>query len=276
MVNIKVTKLSLTILFAIASFTMMLPLLWMVSASCKIEADVMKFPIEWIPKRWNIVENYKEIFQGKYNFILFYFNTIKLSVITTATQVLVSALGAYGFSKINFKGRDKLFVCYLATMMIPDQITIVPKFLLFRWLQLFDTHFSLILMQSFSVYGVFLLRQFMVSVPDSLVEAAKIDGASHPRIFFNIMLPIIKPALSTLAILKFIWTWNDYQYPLIFLNTKSLFTIQLGLKQFASLYGTEYALVMAGSVVAILPLFIVFILGQKYVIEGIASGSVKG
>ena len=128
-------------------------------------------------------------------------------------------MGAYAFSKINFKFREGLFLVYLSMMMIPDQVTIVPKFMVFRWFKLFDTHLGLILLGSFSIYGMFLLKQFMMSIPIALSESAKIDGAGHGRIFLQIILPITKPALMTLMILKFVWTWNDYQNPLIFLKS---------------------------------------------------------
>ncbi|MBZ4644605.1 MAG: multiple sugar transport system permease protein [Petroclostridium sp.] len=276
MKNQVILKSIMTVVIFVIAFTMTLPLLWMLSASMKVETDVFKFPIEWIPKRWNVVSNYKEVWGSQYNFAMYYWNSIKITVLATICQVFVSAMGAYGFSKINFKFRDSLFLLYLATIMIPEQVTIVPRFMIFKWLGLFDTHTGLVMMLSFSVYGVFLLRQFMVVIPNSLSESAKIDGANHFRIFMQIILPITKPAIATLSILKFVWTWNDYQHPLIFLSSKEKFTLQLGMKQFASESGEFYSLIMTGAVMAIIPLIIVFIIGQKYVIEGITMGAVKG
>ena len=203
-------------------------------------------------------------------------SALMLSVLATFFQVFVSALGAYGFSKIQFKGRDALFLAYLATMMIPPQVTIVSQFIITRQLGLYNTHAGLIAMLAFSVYGVFLLRQAMMAVPDSLSESAKIDGAGHVRIFFQIILPMVKPSLATLATLKFVWTWNDYQHPLVFLSSRELYTIQLGMKQFASESGSYYALTMAAAVSAIIPLVIVFLLCQRFVVDGIATGAVKG
>mgnify|MGYP003275808858 CR=1 FL=1 len=272
----KVTKIILTIVFMFLGFTMLFPLFWMVSTSLKVEADVFNFPIEWIPKRWNVVNNFKEVWGETYNFGMYYWNSVKVTVISTLVQLVVSAMAAYGFTKIKFAGRDSIFFLYLATMMIPHQVTIVPQFLILRGLNLYNTHLSIILMISFSVYGVFLLRQNMMSIPNSLSESAKIDGAGHIRIFASIIVPLLKPAISTLAILKFVWTWNDYQTPLIFLNKRSLFTIQLGMKMFATESGSYYSLIMAAAVSAILPLVIVFLFGQRYVIDGIATGAVKG
>lgn len=272
----KVTRIILTIVFMFIGFTMLFPLFWMISTSLKVEADVFNFPIEWIPKRWNVLNNFKEVWGETYNFGMYYWNSIKVTVISTLVQLVVSAMAAYGFTKIKFKGRDQIFFLYIATMMIPHQVTIVPQFLILRGLKLYNTHLSLILMISFSVYGVFLLKQNMMSIPDSLSESAKIDGAGHIRIFTNIIVPLLKPALSTLAILKFVWTWNDYQTPLVFLNSRSLFTIQLGMKMFATESGSYYSLIMAAAVSSILPLVIVFLFGQRYVIDGIATGAVKG
>ncbi len=271
-----VLKVVVTAILLVLSVSMITPILWMVSASFKFEADVFAFPIQWIPKRWNAVSNYREVWGSGYNFALYYLNSAKVTIFATFFQVLFSAMGAYAYTKIRFPFRDQLFLLYLATLMIPEQVTIVPRFMVFRYLGLYDTHFGLVAMLSFSVYGVFLLRQFMVTIPASLSEAAKIDGASHLTIFLKIILPITKPAIATLAILKFVWTWNDYQNPLIFLSTKEKFTLQLGMQQFASESGVYYSLVMVAAVLAIIPLFIIFIIGQKYVIKGISMGAVKG
>lgn len=274
--KIRISTVILTSIFLFLGLLMLTPLIWMLSASAKVEIDVFKFPIEWIPKKWNLIENYKTVWFGDYNFFKYYYNSIKVAVLSTFFQVLFSALGAYGFTKVKFKGRDTLFLIYLATMMIPDQVTIVSKFLILQSLGLYNSHLGLIMMLSFSVYGVFLIRQNMLMIPESLSESAKIDGAGHFRIFFQIILPLLKPSIATLAILKFVWTWNDYQTPLVFLNSENLYTIQLGMQQFASQSGVYYSLTMAAAVSAILPLLIVFIIGQRYVIDGIASGSVKG
>ena len=266
----------LTVLCVSIGITMLLPLIWMLSTSFKYEADVFTFPIEWIPKRTVKFDNYKEVWGKTYRFGTYYWNSIKITVISTALQLLISAMGAYGFTKIKFKGRDKLFLLYLATMMIPHQVTIVPQFLILRGMKLYNTHLGIILMLTFSVYGVFLLRQNIMTLPDSLCESAKIDGAGHFQIFTYIVLPLIKPALATLAILKFVWTWNDYQTPLILLNKRALYTIQLGMRMFATESGSYYALIMAAAVSATIPLILMFLLGQRHVIEGIAAGAVKG
>ena len=271
-----VSKIILTIIFWAIGITMLLPLVWMISTACKVEADVFNFPIEWIPTRWNLVNNMKEVWGTKYNFGMYYWNSIKVTVCATILQVFVSTLGAYGFSKVQWKGRDQVFMLYLATMMIPPQVTVVSQFIIMREIGLYNTHLGIILLLAFSVYGVFLLRQAMMAVPNSLSESATIDGAGHWTIYSQIILPLVKPTMATLATLKFVWTWNDYQTPLVFLNSRKLYTIQLGMKQFASESGSYYSLIMAAAVSSILPLVIVFLFCQSFVVEGIAAGAVKG
>ncbi|KQX56691.1 MULTISPECIES: carbohydrate ABC transporter permease [unclassified Paenibacillus] len=269
-----VKKTLLTILMFIIGILFMSPFLWMISASMKPEADVFLYPIQWIPKHWNLIENYKTVWSTKFS--LYYWNSIKVSVLTTALSVLLSSMAAYAFSKIKFRGRHMLFVLVLAIYMIPSQAILVPQFLLFRWMGLFDSHFGLILLGSFSVLGTFMLRQFYMGIHEEFIESARMDGAGHVRIFFSICTPLVRPAIATYAILRFIWTWNDYQNPLIFLRTKDLFTLPLGIRSFADLNGEFYSLIMAASVSAIVPLLIIFIIGQKQVIEGISTGGVKG
>lgn len=258
------------------SVLFLLPFIWMIVTSFKIESDVFTYPIQWIPKHWHAVENYKQVWFGDYPFYLYYWNSIKVSVITTVISCTVSAMAAYGFSKVQFKAGKWLFFIVLATYMIPQQAALVPQFILYRSIGLFDSHFGLIVLGSFSVLGTFMLRQFFMGIHQDFIESAKIDGAGHARIFLSIALPIVKPAVATYAILRFIWTWNDYQNPLIFLRSDKLFTITLGMQKFTSMSGQFYSLIMAGAVSAIVVLLIVFIIGQKSVIEGIAIGGVKG
>lgn len=274
--RIDLPKILFTVILFAMGITMLLPLIWMISTSLKAENEVFDFPINWIPKTFMGLENYKEVWGAQYNFGMYYLNSIKITVISTFFQILVSAMGAYGFTKIKWKGRDTVFLAYLATMMIPPQVMIISRFAIMQKAGLYNTHMGVILMLIFSTYGVFLLRQAMMGIPDSLCESAKIDGASHITIFSRIVLPLITPSIATLAVLKFVWTWNDYQTPLVFLNNRSLFTIQLGMKMFATEMGSIYSLMMAAAVSAIVPLILVFILGQRYIIDGIASGAVKG
>ena len=271
-----IPKIVCTIVLFFIGFTMLTPLLWMISTSFKTENEVFTFPIQWIPETFVGLANYKEVWGEEYNFGMYYLNSIKITVISTVFQILVSALGAYSFTKIKWKYRDKIFLLYLATMMIPPQVMIVSRFAIMQKTGLYNTHLGIILMTMFSTYGVFLLRQAMMGIPDSLCESAKIDGAGHWTIFTKIILPLVKPSIATLAVLKFVWTWNDYQTPLIFLSKRTLFTIQLGMKMFASESGNINSLMMAAAVSATVPLILVFLLGQRYIIDGMTAGAVKG
>lgn len=274
MQNVNVSKIVWTIIMAAFGMMSLLPFLWMLTTSFKPEADVFNFPIEWIPTKWHLIENYKQVWTG--GFLRYYTNSIYITLTTTVINVFVCALAAFGFSKLRFRGRDTMFLLVLALYMVPPQASLVPQFLLFNWLNLIDTHIGLILINSFSIIGAFMLRQFFMGVNNEYMESARMDGAGHFRSFFQIALPLIRPGLATYAILRFIWTWNDYQYPLIFLKSKDLFTIQLGIRLFGDQYGDIYSLMMAGAVSAIVPLLIIFAIGQKQVIEGISLGGVKG
>ncbi|WP_174819869.1 carbohydrate ABC transporter permease [Paenibacillus koleovorans] len=258
------------------SIAFLLPFFWMLSASFKLEGEVFTYPIQWLPEHWNAWANYKEVWVGKFPFYKYYWNSIKVTVATTAISALVSAMAAYGFSKVQFKASSYLFLIVLATYMVPSQAILIPQFILYRYIGLFDSHIGLILLSSFSVLGTFMLRQFFMGIHNEFIESAKIDGAGHWTIFTKIALPLVKPAIATYAILRFIWTWNDYQNPLIFLRTDKLYTIQLAMQKFTSINGAFYSLIMTAAVSAIIPLLIIFVIGQKSVIEGIATGGVKG
>ena len=268
-------KLIVTLVMLACGVLFLMPFFWMISASLKFENDVFTYPIQWIPKEWNAVNNYRKVWLGDHPYWLYYLNTIKVAGLTTLTSVTVSALAAYGFAKVRFPAGKWLFLIVLATFMVPQQAILVPQFILYRQLGLFDTHFGLILLNSFSVLGTFMLRQFFLTVHQDYIESAKMDGAGHFRIFAQIALPL-RPAVATYAILRFIWTWNDYQNPLIFLRSDRLYTLQLAMQKFSTINGEYYSLIMAAAVSAIVPLLIVFIIGQKHVIEGISFGGVKG
>lgn len=272
----RIRKGILTALMFVLSVLFLMPFLWMLSASVKIEAEVFLYPIRWLPTQWHAIENYTEVWVGKFPFYKYYWNTIKVTVSTTVISALVSALAAYGFSKIQFSASKYLFLIVLATYMVPQQAILVPQFILYRQIGFFDSHLGLILLCSFSVLGTFMLRQFFMGIHNEYIESAKIDGAGHWKIFWRIAFPLVRPAIATYAILRFIWTWNDYQNPLIFLRTDGLYTIQLAMQKFTTINGEFYSLMMAAAVSAIVPLLIIFVIGQKSVIEGIALGGVKG
>ncbi|KKI92750.1 sugar ABC transporter ATP-binding protein [Bacillus sp. SA1-12] len=274
--KIDIQKAITTIILLAVSIFFLLPLFWMTSAAFKFEKDVMVFPIEWIPSSWNVIENFKAVWMAKIPFSLFYLNSLKLSIIMTVATLLFSSMAAFALTKLQFKGRNLMFGLLLSFMIIPEQATLVPRFLLLKWLGLYNTHEGLILMGMFSIYFTFLMRQFMLGVSNELIEAAKLDGAGYFTIFWKIILPLCKPIIATVGIIKFIWTWNDYQNPLIFLIEKNLYPITLGMQLFKDDYADNYAILMMASLSAIIPLVIIFIILQKHVIKGIALGGVKG
>ncbi|HEY0828853.1 MAG TPA: carbohydrate ABC transporter permease [Bacilli bacterium] len=265
-----------TALFFIMSMMFLTPLLWMISASTKLEQDVMKFPIQWIPETWNLANNYQKVWMSDVSFTLFYWNSLKVALICTVLTLFFSSLAGYSFAKLKFRAKSGAFLILMMFMVIPEQSTLVPRYILIKWLGLYNTHAALILMGMFSIYFTFLMRQFMMGIHNDLLEAGKMDGAGYFYTFFKIVLPLSRPILATVGIIKFIWVWNDYQNPLIFLYSKPLYTIPIGIQYFKEEYSDNVAVMMMASVSAIIPLLVVFIVLQKHVIKGISLGGVKG
>lgn len=270
----RVTMIVIYALLIVVAFLMLIPFVWMLSASLKMNKDVFAFPIEWIPSnpRWR---NYQDIWT-KIPLLTFIKNTAKLTIIVTLLQLFTSSFAAYAFAKLQFKGKKVPFLGYIATIAVPWQAYMVPQFMMMRSWGLNNTHLAIICLQAFSAFGVFMMKQFYEGVPSELCEAARIDGLSEYGIWFRIMLPLSKPALSTLTIFTFVSTWNDFLGPLIYLTKTELKTIQIGLRMFISQYSAEYGLIMAASVVALIPVLIVFLSLQKYFVQGVASAGLKG
>lgn len=269
-----VSRIIIYALCIILAISMLIPFAWMLSSSLKLNKDVFTFPMEWIPKepRW---QNYKDIWT-KIPLSTFILNTFKLSIIVTLLQLLTSSFAAYAFAKLEFTGKNILFLGYIATIAVPWQAYMVPQFIMMSRMGLNNTHLSLIFLQAFSAFGVFMMVQFYKSIPDDLCEAARIDGLSEYGIWARIMLPLSKPALSTLTIFTFVNTWNDFLGPQIYLTKTELKTIQIGLRMFIAQYSSEYGLIMAASVIALIPVVIIFLSLQKYFVEGVATTGIKG
>ncbi|MDT4761688.1 carbohydrate ABC transporter permease [Sphaerochaeta sp. PS] len=273
----KGTRAATTLLYVfliLCSLLMLIPFLWMLSASLKYDKDVFVFPIRWIPSdpKW---KNYREIWT-KIPLGTFIKNSAKLTVIVTFLQLLTSSFAAYAFAKLRFKGRNLLFLGYIATIAMPWQVYMVPQFIMMRAFHLNNTHLAIIFLQAFSAFGVFLMRQFYEGVPDELCEAARIDGMSEYRIWAQIMLPLSAPALSSLTIITFVNTWNDFLGPLLYLTRTELKTVQIGLRMFIGQYSSDYGLIMAASVVALVPVIVVFLSLQKFFVQGVANTGLKG
>ncbi len=272
--KIRISHGLLFVVLLALGITMIIPFVWSLSASFKNNNEIFSYPVSWIPQvfRWS---NYQEVCE-RIPFITYYLNTLKLAVIVTLGQLFTCSLAAYSFSKMHYPGRDKIFLCYLATMMVPWHAIMIPQFLVVKNLGLNDSHWSLILINLFSAFGVFLLRQFMLGIPGELSEAARMDGCGELKIYSKIILPMSKPGIATLTVFTFNFMWNDYMAPMIYLTSDNLRTIQLGLAAFRTQYGSEYGLIMAGTVCALIPMLLIFIVGQRYLVEGIAFSGLKG
>lgn len=254
---------------------MIVPFLWMLSSSIKVDKEVFDIVnFQWIPDtpKWS---NYIEIWT-KIPFARFVGNTVYLTIVVTILQLFTSSFAAYSFAKLDFKYKNILFFAYIATIAMPWQVYMVPQFIMMRSFGLNNKLMAMIFLQAFSVFGVFMMRQFYLSIPDSLCEAARIDGMTEYGIWWKVMIPLSKPSLATLTIFTFVNTWNDYLGPLIYLQSNEKKTIQLGLKMFIGQYSSEYGLIMAGSVLSLIPVLAVFMCLQKYFVAGVASSGIKG
>lgn len=272
--KVKASSVILFIVCILVAAIMLIPFIWMLSASFQQNTEIFRKPFQWIPEIFR-VENYERVWT-QVNFLKYYLNTIKVTVISVAIQVLTCSLAAFAFTKLKFPGRDKIFFAYIATMMVPWNAIMIPQFIIIKNMGLYNTHTALILIGSFNAFGVFLLRQNMLSIPGELNEAAKIDGCGVLRTYWNVIMPLSKGAVATLIILQFNQVWNDYLAPMIYLDSDSKKTIQLGLASFKQQYSADYGAIMAGTVCAVIPIIIVYAFAQKYIIEGMAHTGVKG
>lgn len=261
------------LILIIITGVMIFPFLWMLSSAFKPELDVFEFPFRLIPHTFKL-DNFTEVWKVM-DFRRYYLNTIKIAVISTLLQLLTSSMAAYAFAKIKFPERDKLFMFYISALMIPFQVIMIPQFILMKNLNI-EGHNALILISAFNPFGVFLMRQFFISIPEELSQAARIDGLGEFGIFLRIMLPLSKPAIASLVIYSFISMWNQFLQALIYINHSMDRTIQLAMRMFMTQYNTEYALIMAASVFAIVPVVVIFVSLQKYFIKGIATTGLKG
>ena len=272
----KLIKLILTTIMLIIGVGSIFPFIFMVSSTFKVSGEVLKVPFSIIPEHFTL-DNIKGLFvSGYYDFIGWYKNTIVMTGITLLIKLFFVSYTAYGFAKINFKGRETIFLVLLAALMIPSDIMILPRYIIFKNLSIINTMWALILPACVDVYFVFLLRQAFIAIPDSLVAAAKIDGSSHYGIFFKIFLPLGKPAIATMMLFSFVWSWNDYMGPYLYISDIKKQMLSVGIKLFSSGQVVDYGIMMAGATLVILPILIIFTFCQRYFIEGVASSGIKG
>jgi multiple sugar transport system permease protein len=253
----------------------LLPLVWMVSTSLKSRDEVFAYPPNFIPRtlRW---DNYSSIWSDFPLFNRWILNSFKIVILIVLFQLLICSMSAYAFARLNFPGRDLIFYLYLGSMMVPDIVNIIPTYALMRQLNLLDTHAALVIPGMASAIGIFMLRQFFLTIPRELEEAARVDGAGYWRIYRDIILPLSGPAIATLGVFLFIWNWGDFISPLILLNSPEQFTLPVGLALLNDARSTDWERLMAGNMVSLIPLLIVYILAQRRIVEGIATTGLKG
>ncbi len=272
--SMRLSHLALHGVLLAGSVLMLLPFLWMLSTSLKEPKEIFTYPPIWIPSRiaW---ENYLETVSIM-PFGRFYLNSFVVAVSVTGLQLFTSSLAAFAFARLRFRGRELLFLLYLATLMIPFQVTMIPNFILIRYLGWYDSYQALILPPAFSAFSTFLLRQYFRTIPMDLDEAARVDGASSLRIWWQLIMPLSTPGLAALAIFTFLGSWNDFLWPLIVTNSLEMRTLPVGLSAFQSQYSVQWHLLMAGSVIALLPVLVVYVLGQRWFVEGITLSGLGG
>jgi multiple sugar transport system permease protein len=259
----------------VLGLSFLFPFIWMLSTALKPEAQIFKWPPEWIPEQF-IWSNFPDALTFV-PFGSYVMNTLTICIWSMVGTCLSSSLVAYGFSRITWPGRNFLFIIMLSTMMLPYQVTMIPLFVLFKKIGWVGTFNPLIIPSFFGgAFFIFLLRQFFLTIPHELSEASKIDGCSEFRIFWQIIVPLARPALATVALFTFMNSWNDFMGPLIYLNDETMYTVSLGLQQFIGQYGTRWGMLMAASTVATLPIIILFFFAQKTFIQGVATTGIKG
>ena len=268
-----IVKIVAHLVLLLGAITMLVPFIWMLSSSVKSLGEVFVFPPTLFGEKI-VWENYTKI-SSRFNYFAYFLNSVKVSAWVVIFQVFTSATAGYVFAKLNFKGRDRIFTLYLATMMIPFHVTVITNFLQMSMYGLVNTLWSLMLPASVSAFGTFLMRQFFVTVPNELIEAAKIDGCNPFKTFLQICFPMAKPTIATLSIFCFMNVWNDYFTPLIYINDSRKYTLPLGLASMKGMYSTDWPVLMASSVISVLPVLIAFLFAQDAFVKGVMMTGMK-
>ena len=268
-----IVKIVAHLVLLLGAITMLVPFIWMLSSSVKSLGEVFVFPPTLFGEKI-VWENYTKI-SSRFDYLAYFLNSVKVSAWVVIFQVFTSATAGYVFAKLNFKGRDKVFTLYLATMMIPFHVTVITNFLQMSMYGLVNTLWSLMLPASVSAFGTFLMRQFFVTVPNELIEAAKIDGCNPFKTFLQICFPMAKPTIATLSIFCFMNVWNDYFTPLIYVNDSRKYTLPLGLASMKGMYSTDWPVLMASSVISVLPVLIAFLFAQDAFVKGVMMTGMK-
>jgi ABC-type glycerol-3-phosphate transport system permease component len=265
-------KLASYVLLGVAAVVMLFPFFYMFMTACKDDSQLTKAHL--LPQPWH-PENFR-IAWTKEPFTRFLLNSAGVAIAVTLLTLLLASMGGFAFAKFDFRGKNVAFLAFIATMMIPGHVTMIPNFKVCAYLRLVNTYAGLILPALPLAFGIFLMRQFMLGVPNSLIEAARIDGSSDLRVYLQIMLPLCKPALATLAIFTFMANWNSFLWPLIILDSEHLYTIPIGLMRFSEQYDVQYHYMMAVSLLSILPIMVLFLFFQRAFVKGMALTGLKG
>lgn len=267
-------KATAYILLTLGALVMIIPFVWMLSTSLKDQQQLFAWPPSWLPNPF-VWKNYTDVWT-RINFSLYGWNTIKITLAVTLGRLILCSMAGYGFARMKFPGRDALFLITLATMMIGSQITIVPNFIIMRTLGLVDTHFGVILPQLADGFAIFLMRQFFLTFPYELEDAAKLDGCNPLMFYMRILIPNSKPIMATLAVMTFQGVWNDFLWPLVMLTSPAKRTLAVGLSYLVGQYTTRWDLQMAGSVLTVLPILVLYFVLQKYFVQSIKMTGLKG
>ena len=270
----RLTRVLLYTLLIIGALLSLFPMVWMVSASLMPTGEASTFPPHFFPTAVTF-EHYVALFTrlslGKY-----LFNSALIAIIVTGASLAINSMAGYAFAKLRFRGRDRVFRMLSAGLVLPTQVAMLPLFLLLKNMGLINTYMGVIIPGLASIFGIFLVRQYALAIPDEMLDAARVDGASEFRIFWSIVVPGILPILATLAIWTFLATWNDFMWPLIVLSDEAHYTLPVALANLSGEHVQDTELMMAGSVITIIPVMLVFLFLQRYYIQGVMAGSVKG
>ena len=271
---VKIPRAILHFCLISVGFVMVMPFLWMLSTSLKFPNEIFSYPPTWIPNRFRF-ENYVDVFT-LVPFAQYYINSIMVALSVTSIVLVSSSLAAFAFSRLNFRGRDTLFMTYLATLMIPFPVLLIPNFLIVREFGWYDTYMALILPPAFSAIATFLYRQAFKGIPKELDDAARIDGASSWRIWWHVIMPNAGPVTAALGIFTFLGNWNEFLGPLVVTNSSDMRTIPVGLSSFQGQYNVRWELLMSAAVIALFPVVIVYLLAQKCIIRGVTISGMGG
>ena len=265
----------ITLAVACGAIIVFFPFFWMAVTSLKTAPEIQRVPLQIAPDNWLNFSNYVEVFKRE-PFMRYLLNSAIVASVAAVSSVVVSSLAGFGFAKYHFPGRDAFFLAIIGILMVPFQSVVVPLYVWINDLGLLDTYAGIVAPDLVSVFGVFLMRQAIEMIPNDYIDAARIDGASELRIFFLVILPAVKPAIATLLIIKFLWSWNEFFWPMVVISSPQMKVVTMGLMSFTNMYFIEYNLLTAAAVISILPILLIFVTLQRWVVQAVVMSGLKG